>query len=47
MPSRQTLAQRLRRSVDDVDRAMRQLTKAGIVRVEHRHRPPVVLRSLI
>ena len=36
MPSRQTLAQRLRRSVDAVDRAMRQLTEAGIVRVEHR-----------
>ena len=36
MPSRQTLARRLRRSVDAVDRAMRQLTQAGIVRVEHR-----------
>ena len=36
MPSRQTLARRLRRSVDAVDRAMRQLTEAGIVRVEHR-----------
>jgi hypothetical protein len=36
MPSRQTLARRLRRSVDAIDRAMRQLTDAGIVRVEHR-----------
>jgi hypothetical protein len=36
MPSRQTLARRLRRSLDAVDRAMRQLTEAGIVRVEHR-----------
>jgi hypothetical protein len=36
MPSRQTLPRRLRRSVDAVDRAMRQLTEAGIVRVEHR-----------
>ena len=36
MPSRQTLARRLRCSVDAVDRAMRQLTEAGIVRVEHR-----------
>ena len=36
MPSRQTLARRLRRSVDAIDRAMRQLTEAGIVRVEHR-----------
>ena len=36
MPSRQTQARRLRRSVDAVDRAMRQLTEAGIVRVEHR-----------
>ena len=36
MPSRPTLARRLRRSVDAVDRGMRQLTEAGIVRVEHR-----------
>jgi hypothetical protein len=36
MPSRQTLARRPRRSVDAIDRAMRQLTEAGIVRVEHR-----------
>ncbi|HET7475213.1 MAG TPA: helix-turn-helix domain-containing protein [Dermatophilaceae bacterium] len=36
MPSRPTLARRLRRSVDAVDRAMRQLTDASIVRVEHR-----------
>ncbi len=36
MPSRATLARRLRRSVDAVDRAMRQLSEAGIVRIEHR-----------
>ncbi len=36
MPSRPTLARRLRRSVDAVDRAMRQLSEAGIVRIEHR-----------
>jgi hypothetical protein len=36
MPSRPTLARRLRRSVDAVDRSMRALTEAGIVRVEHR-----------
>ena len=36
MPSRQTLARRLRRSLDAIDRAMRQLSEAGIVRVEHR-----------
>jgi len=36
MPSRSTLARRLRRSVDAVDRAMRQLSDAGIVRIEHR-----------
>ena len=36
MPSRPTLARRLRRSVDAVDRAMRQLSDAGIVRIEHR-----------
>jgi hypothetical protein len=36
MPSRSTLARRLRRSVDAVDRAMRQLSDTGIVRIEHR-----------
>ncbi len=36
MPSRATLARRLRRSVDAVDRAMRQLSESGIVRIEHR-----------
>jgi len=36
MPSRSTLARRLRRSVDAVDRAMRQLSDDGIVRIEHR-----------
>jgi DNA-binding transcriptional regulator YhcF (GntR family) len=37
MPSRALLARRLHRSVDTVDRAMRELVAAGIVRVEHRH----------
>ena len=36
MPSRPTLARRMRRSVDAVDRAMRELVAAGMVRVEHR-----------
>ena len=36
MPSRATLAHRLRRSVDAVDRALRQLVEADVVRVEHR-----------
>ncbi len=36
MPSRTTLARRMHRSVDAVDRAMRELVAAGIVRVEHR-----------
>ncbi|NIZ89666.1 helix-turn-helix domain-containing protein [Kineococcus rubinsiae] len=36
MPSRTTLARRMHRSVDAVDRAMRELVTAGIVRVEHR-----------
>ncbi|NAZ85234.1 hypothetical protein GTR00_03775, partial [Kineococcus sp. T90] len=36
MPSRTTLARRLHRSVDAVDRAMRELVSAGVVRVEHR-----------
>jgi len=36
MPARPTLARRLHRSVDAVDRAMRQLVTAGVVRVEHR-----------
>ena len=37
MPSRALLARRLHRSVDSVDRAMRELGAAGIVQVEHRH----------
>ncbi|MGH8774431.1 MAG: helix-turn-helix domain-containing protein [Jiangellaceae bacterium] len=37
MPSRALLARRLHRSVDTVDRAMRELVAAGVVRVEHRH----------
>jgi hypothetical protein len=37
MPSRALLARRLHRSVDTVDRTMRELVSAGIVRVEHRH----------
>jgi hypothetical protein len=45
MPSRPTLARRLRRSVDAVDRAMRQLTQAGIVRVEHRRSGDVFLSN--
>jgi Helix-turn-helix domain len=36
MPSRATLADRLHRSVDAIDRAMHQLVDAGLVRVEHR-----------
>ena len=36
MPARATLARRMNRSVDAVDRAMRQLVDAGLVRVEHR-----------
>jgi hypothetical protein len=38
MPSRRTLAERLHRSVDSVDRAMRELQSHRIVRVEHRQR---------
>ena len=38
MPSRRLLADRMRRSVDSVDRAMRDLETAGLVRVEHRRR---------
>ena len=45
MPARPTLARRLRRSVDAVDRAMRQLTQAGIVRVEHRRHGEVFLSN--
>jgi hypothetical protein len=37
MPSRSLLARRLHRSVDSVDRAMRELVSHGVVRVEHRH----------
>jgi hypothetical protein len=36
MPARLTLARRMHRSVDAVDRSMRQLVEAGMVRVEHR-----------
>ena len=36
MPSRRTLAERLHRSVDSIDRAMRELESAHVVRVEHR-----------
>jgi DNA-binding transcriptional MocR family regulator len=38
MPSRRLLAERMRRSVDSVDRAMRDLATAGLVRVERRRR---------
>ncbi len=38
MPSRRLLADRMRRSVDSVDRAMRDLETAGLVRVERRRR---------
>jgi hypothetical protein len=38
MPARRTLAERLHRSVDSVDRAMRELQSHRIVRVEHRRR---------
>ena len=38
MPSRRLLAERMRRSVDSVDRAMRDLETAGLVRVERRRR---------
>jgi hypothetical protein len=38
MPSRRLLAQRLHRSTDSIDRALRELVVAGIVRVEHRRR---------
>jgi hypothetical protein len=38
MPSRRLLAKRLHRSTDSIDRAMRELVDAGIVRVEHRRR---------
>ncbi len=37
MPSRALLGRRLHRSVDSVDRALRELVSAGIVRIEHRH----------
>ncbi len=36
MPSRRTLAERLHRSVDSIDRAMRELESAHVVRVERR-----------
>jgi hypothetical protein len=38
MPSRATLARRLRRSVDSIDRAMKELVAAGAVVVERRQR---------
>jgi len=38
MPSRGTLARRLGRSTDAIDRAMRALEKAGLVVVQHRQR---------
>jgi hypothetical protein len=38
MPSRSTLARRLRRSVDSIDRAMKELAAAGAVVVERRQR---------
>jgi hypothetical protein len=37
MPSRALLGRRLHRSVDSVDRALREPVSAGIVRIEHRH----------
>ena len=45
MPSRATLAHRLRRSVDAVDRALRQLVEADVVRVEHRRCDGVFLAN--
>ena len=38
MPSRRLLAERMHRSVDSIDRAMRELEAQRIVRVEHRRR---------
>ena len=37
MPSRALLARRLHKSVDTIDRALRELVGADIVRIEHRH----------
>ncbi|HZI96969.1 MAG TPA: hypothetical protein VFD41_05525, partial [Actinomycetales bacterium] len=37
MPSRALLGRRLHRSVDSIDRALRELVSASMVRVEHRH----------
>ncbi len=37
MPSRALLARRLNKSVDTIDRALRELSTASIVRIEHRH----------
>src|SRR3954453_1454752 len=37
MPSRALLAHRLHRSVDSIDRALRELVSAGMVRVQRRH----------
>jgi hypothetical protein len=36
MPSRALLGRRLHRSVDSIDRALRELVSVGIVRIEHR-----------
>src|SRR4051812_23038608 len=37
MPGRALLARRLRKSVDTVDRALRELTTAGVLEIERRH----------
>ena len=37
MPSRALLAHRLHRSVDSIDRALRELVSAGTVRIQRRH----------
>ncbi len=37
MPSRALLARRLGKSVDTIDRALRELANSDIVRIEHRH----------
>ena len=46
MPARQTLARRLRRSVDAVDRAMKALVMAGLVVVQHRRVDGAYLTNL-
>ena len=45
MPSRALLANQLHRSVDSIDRALRELSAAGIVRVEHRRNGRVNLSN--